>query len=55
MKRADELTKALDKLTRYNPTIEGMVQRKRGKWVSYEQVKTLVCQAITNAEKEGGR
>lgn len=55
MKKADEIAKALDKLDRYNLAPEGMVRRKRGIWVSYEQVKTVVCQAIANAEKEGGR
>jgi len=53
----EDLLKRLDKLERFNietesMTSEVMIPRRRGKWVRFEQVKTIIGQWI--ADQKGG-
>ncbi len=61
--KPEDLKKALDRIARYNRINDdwdataghryhfGMAQIKRGKWVLFEDVKTVICQVITDAER----
>jgi hypothetical protein len=47
-----ELKKALDKLPRCR-IVDGLeISSSRGKYVRFEDVKTIICQAIADANRE---
>jgi hypothetical protein len=48
----DELIRCINKLKRYNYVSGDFLQRRRGEWVAFEDVKTVICQAIADAKEK---